>query len=497
MNIKSSFDDKYLVVDMGESPNIINHQIGMLLNNKIKYFLETKQQIKNNKTYFFYDTNNKISLEKVLEKRMRFNTFLNFAITLTKAMNEAWDYQLSTCGIIFDRKYIFLKEDGTEPEFIYIPFSNENISMNEVRQFLKSIIMDNFIDIGNDDFKELISILNGNEKTPDEIRIRLESISKKDVVNKNIQNTTRNNKEIKNDIYKYDKKTVDNIDKIQDKKNSIINKENNIKENKITKKQMEIPNISSKAKKNLEDKKEEIETKKIKNNNSNSKKRLVIISITGILVIIFAFMFNNGFFNNKNGELDITMPIMFFIVILGIDFLIYRRMSESQISNVEKKKVSKENIEKKKKKKSIFSKNKNPEKINVYNNLNEIKENDDLSQETDIISDDFYDKTELMEDYDFINPYFENIIGEKIYIKGKLRFGKTPGAYGYIINNSKVSRIHADVFIEDNRLYITDLQSKNGTYINDSIDRICCNEKIELFDGDKVRLANEEFIVHI
>ena len=54
MNIKSSFDDKYLVVDMGESPNIINHQIGMLLNNKIKYFIFINSNF--NKTFItIYD----------------------------------------------------------------------------------------------------------------------------------------------------------------------------------------------------------------------------------------------------------------------------------------------------------------------------------------------------------------------------------------------------------------------------------------------------------
>lgn len=501
MNIKSDFEGKYLVVDMGENPSIVEHQLGMILNNKIKYFLETKQQIKNNRLYFFYDTKNKTNLNEILKNKISFNTFLNLSISLTKAMEEALDYQLSTEGIILDRKYIFINDDGSEPEFIYIPFSSNNIKIDDIRKFLKGIIMDNCVNIGNENFGEIISILNGDEKTSYEIRKKLEKFTKKPV-NRNIQ-YNNSNFNINNSVQKNNQVNLENnIQKIDTEKVKLQKEKQEYKntdtKSQIFKKSMDIPGIKEKNN-NINTSNNNINKEKTdkKNNDNNkvSKIRLTIITVTGILLVLCAFMANNGFFNDSNGNFDISMPVMFLVVIFGLDFLIYRRMSKG----VEKKDTApkKEKIKNNKKQnKNITSKNKKDKKI-VKKNENSFIDNNESLEETDIFIDDFSDSTELMEDYNCIYPYFENIIGEKIYIRGKLRFGKTPGAYGYSINNNKVSRIHADVFIENNNLYIIDLQSKNGTYINDNLERIPSNQSIELFDGYKVRMANEEFIVHI
>lgn len=62
-------------------------------------------------------------------------------------------------------------------------------------------------------------------------------------------------------------------------------------------------------------------------------------------------------------------------------------------------------------------------------------------------------------------------------------------------NNDKVSRSHADIIQKDNRYFIRDLNSKNGTYINRQ--RIPTQQEIEIFDGNHITLANEEFEFNI
>lgn len=73
------------------------------------------------------------------------------------------------------------------------------------------------------------------------------------------------------------------------------------------------------------------------------------------------------------------------------------------------------------------------------------------------------------------------------------RIGKERSYVDYFVtNNIAVSRSHADIITRSNKYYIKDLNSKNHTFINDQEVPVMC--EVELRDGDRLRLANEEFI---
>lgn len=76
--------------------------------------------------------------------------------------------------------------------------------------------------------------------------------------------------------------------------------------------------------------------------------------------------------------------------------------------------------------------------------------------------------------------------------KPVFRVGKEKSYSDYFVSNSdKVSRSHADIITRGQRFYIMDLNSKNRTYVNEKA--IPAQQEIEIFHGDKLRLANEEF----
>ena len=83
--------------------------------------------------------------------------------------------------------------------------------------------------------------------------------------------------------------------------------------------------------------------------------------------------------------------------------------------------------------------------------------------------------------------------GEKISInKPVFRIGKEKSYVDYFIgDNTAISRSHCNIHTESGEYFIEDTNSTNHTYLNGKI--ITSNVKTKLTNGDKVRLANEDF----
>lgn len=76
--------------------------------------------------------------------------------------------------------------------------------------------------------------------------------------------------------------------------------------------------------------------------------------------------------------------------------------------------------------------------------------------------------------------------------KPVFRIGKEKSYSDYFVaNNNMVSRSHADIISRRGRYFIIDLNSKNRTYVNGV--PILAQQETEIYNGDAIRLANEEF----
>lgn len=87
--------------------------------------------------------------------------------------------------------------------------------------------------------------------------------------------------------------------------------------------------------------------------------------------------------------------------------------------------------------------------------------------------------------------------GEKISVnKPVFRIGKEKSYVDYFIaDNTAISRSHANIHTENGEYFIEDTNSTNHTYINGSL--ITSNQKVKITNGDKIRLANEDFTFSI
>ena len=87
-------------------------------------------------------------------------------------------------------------------------------------------------------------------------------------------------------------------------------------------------------------------------------------------------------------------------------------------------------------------------------------------------------------------PYlYVSATNRKVYIdKDVFMLGRLAEAVDFAINNGAIGRVHARIEKEDDEYYLTDLSSRNGSFINGS--RLAPNTKYLLSDGCEVRLAN-------
>lgn len=95
-------------------------------------------------------------------------------------------------------------------------------------------------------------------------------------------------------------------------------------------------------------------------------------------------------------------------------------------------------------------------------------------------------------------PSLFRILTEETIIINKpvFRIGKERSYVDYFVtNNIMVSRGHADIITRGSRYFVKDLNSKNHTYINNH--ELPILAEIEIHDGDRLKLANEEFIFNV
>lgn len=86
--------------------------------------------------------------------------------------------------------------------------------------------------------------------------------------------------------------------------------------------------------------------------------------------------------------------------------------------------------------------------------------------------------------------------GKKINItKGDFIIGKSVNSDGVIKDNKAVSRSHCMILINDGIYSIVDLESANGTYLNGV--KLSPGEQYHINDGDKIRIANSNWVVEL
>ncbi|MCH8281000.1 MAG: FHA domain-containing protein [Chloroflexi bacterium] len=76
---------------------------------------------------------------------------------------------------------------------------------------------------------------------------------------------------------------------------------------------------------------------------------------------------------------------------------------------------------------------------------------------------------------------------------GRYFVGRSP-ACDIVIDLPIISRKHAQIMYHDNAFFVSDLESRNGTYVNAK--RLQGDEEVSLSHGDWIGFANDQVILH-
>ena len=90
-------------------------------------------------------------------------------------------------------------------------------------------------------------------------------------------------------------------------------------------------------------------------------------------------------------------------------------------------------------------------------------------------------------------PYLVEIGGSRRFLLDVLPMtvGKLSEKAGIVLEDPSVSRVHARFFSETQDLWLMDLNSRNGTMINDR--KLAPNEAVQVEAGDEIRFGRERF----
>ena len=142
---------------------------------------------------------------------------------------------------------------------------------------------------------------------------------------------------------------------------------------------------------------------------------------------------------------------------------------------------------------TLTKKNKavHPAGLNTASDISAIFTEEKGSTETALLDNQSME-TSLLSDCCF--PYLKSAIGEETIIINKAKFtvGRQQDISDHFINNKNIGRLHAQISYLNNKYYITDMDSTNGTFVNGS--RILSNKEYLLNNNDKVALANLEYL---
>lgn len=474
----------YLVIKAENNIPVINYQVIMLLNNKINGLLDFSMNYIEENLNCFYNVTSKCTLSGFISrKRFSRNEFLLTILSIINNLYHMKDFLLYENNILLDEKFIFVDPDSMSIYFAYLPFKN---CENDVKTFFTRLIF-NLIK-----FNEEISD-NYIQRILEEMKKELFNLCSLKLLIENLLGEDIKNSDPGTCIANYaDGRAGTASGEVFDKKPDIV-----------AKGKIKIPKVINTAADSKAAYPKEIDPdrifKKIRpagsiknSDNSGSQTHEVKISSGSVIIFILQIFLVMSYVLTLNSNIitksdspKITVLLLSFIFIAA-DILIIRLILEK------KRKAGK--LIKYEPLKFIALKMKGEGELKNKEYHDSTADKPSLNYQP-LEENAYKGETMILKKKDTgNNPYLqEKEGGEKIIINSNsFMIGRIENFVNYVIDNSAVGKIHAEITNENGEFFVMDCNSRNGTFLNDI--RLVSNTKNKIRYNDILRLANKEYI---
>lgn len=483
-------NSSYLVATFAEGEGLINYQLQMLSNNEIKNIIKANKRQKNDDVLVSYNITSKIALAQMdIKNKIPKLGLIKIIEGALSALEELEEYHLVSSGILFDEEYVFVKPGNYEPSFIYVPNSMEDSGIKPLKEFLMALIMGSKVERSNDNFFQvLVDTLNDPALTTKELKKMCDKYKSVEPKSENIK-----------------PEKIPSVTPQPIPQPNPVVPENRVYPNTTP----PVPNPA------IKEAQTEKKLKTAEDDKKNPKTKFILFQI--VFACLLAAIVLSGSLNDAGGNIDLKYLAAVVVGIAAVDFVIYREMF---VNNKAAKDTKKQSADKTKTVPAVPSKEGKPkievpakEKnipvapvrpvapvapvVPVQPPVPSVRKTEEKPSEAVVPENDIEnsDTDVLMNDDGAYLELFENGLATKIRLdKESTIVGKLSSQCDFAINNSKVSKMHAEFIARGGAYFVKDYNSTNGTYINGSIQRIQSNMEYPINNGDRITLANVDLI---
>lgn len=485
---KKDLDKQYMILEGQEQ---LEYGIKMLQNNTIEGILEIRIKKIDNKKWYYYNITKQSSLKQLLEKKqISLEKMKEILLQLFQIIEMTKEFLLDEKNLVLEPEMIYLTEAPLlRVKLCYYPFYMQDI-MEQIMVLLENFL--NHINYEKEEKKKVEQFYKIYDRAKEAGMTCKEFIKE---VKKEYENKIKEEKAAfcLKKIEEVVPQTEMHIDKNKRMVSKLSTSVNKIGQEIVEKKSRK-ENIRKAGPKSNKEKKA--------TNSFEVKNGLEIGLLASFsFIMIGTGIVTNIFRNPTTGMLECEKLGILVIIIAVIDLFVWRifQKKEEKVKNWELERVveklSKEELGIAKQQKYLQQEAQilKEEKVQLEEN-----ERENFLEEGTVTL--FQEKTVVLkkniegEKKWRLIPLAEsnNINIEEILLK-KFSFylGKLQWNVDYVLNDPVISRVHSKFEKEGEKLYIMDLDSTNGTYLNHR--KLKKDTRQELKNGDEIFFANFKF----
>lgn len=473
---ENGISTSYLILESSHAVRVKNYQVEMIARNKVENILPLDIRFTDQGTSLYYNITSRLQLSQLLKRRkISMDELINILWSIGKTLIDSKEYLLSEKGFILNEDYIFISPASLQASLVYLPVDIEVDILQDFKDFILRLIL-NIADIeesASDNYLHRILM-----------SVKSETFNIKNFINMleqmtGIESTSCTGNESVPEIYQ-DTAAQEDVCGLSDG--------NGYEDSKGK-------NGNGKEKKDR--------------NEKRNVRVVVLMGVIALQVALIILIFLNKFIVMPSEDNSLITYLGIVLIIGAMNFILLRPLhksyTEGKKTAVKDKDNDNDSLQASGSEILVNTVSQGPECLQNSSKGEGYWNKQDSSDiqiglEKQRVLDTMKDKqnyndTVLLfpnENRPFLKGAGKDNNELVLISKADFLIGRLKGYVDHVIDNEAVGKIHAQIICVENQYYIKDLNSVNGTYINNV--RIESNKEFKVLNGDKITLANEDYI---